>query len=84
MQKQPYYGPESSDSELTQLCKAAVESCCAEGTLFRDAETYIDRYLRQNLFYWEAVCVDVQNPWRVNIEIDFGLRKFKCRLKAEA
>lgn len=77
MQKKPYYGPASSDSELAELCKAAIESCCAERTSFRDAEAYIGWYLQQHLLCYEAVHVDTMNPWLVSIEIDFGIRRFK-------
>lgn len=82
MQKQPYYGPASSDSELAELCKAAIESCCAERTSFRDAEAYIGWYLQQHLLCYEAVHVDTPNPWLVSIEIDFGIRRFKYSAEA--
>lgn len=82
MQKQPYYGPASSDSELAELCKAAIESCCAERTSFRDAEAYIGWYLKWHLFYCEAVHVDAPTPWLVSIEIDFGIRRFKYSAEA--
>ena len=74
MQKQPYYGPASSDSELAELCKAAIEHCCAERTSFRDAEAYIGWYLQQHLLCYEAVHVDTPN--------DFGIRRFKYSAEA--